>query len=178
MEQDPYRPSETTTVAGAHNKKSGFMKALKIILIVFGSLMLLIIALLIWAGVKTGTLYSEFDGKAEPFANQFLTTQNPWSYTQAKPHLSKLWLESVAEDESIQLFEYFNNLGSLTSIGELSWEGCSAFAYAGVGSVNRCDYLILAKYEEGDAQVRMGLVLEGEAPKIIQLRVNSNAFLK
>ena len=178
MEQDPYLSSPLSTGHVPEKKKSVFVKTLIIICSVFGVLLLLIIALVIWIGVKTNAVYQEFDGRAEPFAENFLRMQDPWSFKQAKPQLSRLWLESVDEGESAQLFEYFNNLGSLSSIGDLTWEGCSTFTQTGEVSVDRCDYLILAQYQYGDAEVRVGLVLEEDDPKIIQLRINSNAFLK
>lgn len=178
MEQDPYLSSPSSAGVLPEKKKSVFLKALLIVCSVFGVLLLLIVALLIWVGVKTNSMYQEFDGKAEPFVEDFLQSQNPWSFEQAKPQLSELWLESVEETESIQLFEYFNNLGSLSSIVDFKWQGCSTFAQSGEGSVDRCDYLVLAHYREGDAQVNIGLVLEEGGPKIIQLQINSNAFLK
>ena len=178
MEENPYKTTDTVKSPSDNGSKQSNSSILKKVLIALGIAMLLVILLLIWAGVKTSVTYSKLEGKAEPLIKEVLSDQSPWNYETLKPHLSSMWLESVSEEQNIKLTRYFSKLGSFYSVEELNWQGCSTNSTTEFGTIDRCDYMALAKYENGDAQVFVGLVVEDNTPKIIQLHINSDAFLE
>ena len=179
MPDNPYEPGETWENQGANlpNKpKSGVFKK---ILIGLGILMLLIILLFVWVGIKTTKTYSKLEGKAEDLITKMLKEQSPtWNYDLLKPHLSNLWLKEVKEEQSKKLIKLFDNLGKLKSINEIRWTGCSTNTTTEYGTIDRCDYVANVDYEHGSAYVFVGVMVENNAPKIIQLKINSDAFLK
>ena len=148
------------------------MKAVKIILMVLGGLFGLLIILLVVAFLVGSKTQSSFEGRAEPFINQFLTSQNPWEYEKAKPLLSQLSLESSMDAQNHRLFEFFNNLGPFQSVENITWNSCHTSTH-----VKRCDYSVNATYENGDALIQFGLSLEEEQIRLIQLNVSSDVFL-
>lgn len=141
--------------------------------------MLLIILLFVWAGVKTSSTYNKLEGKAEPLISKVLEEQSSsWDYEILKPHLSNIWLKMVDENQSNKLMKLFSKLGAFKSIDEIKWTGCSIKSNTEFGTIDRCDYTASASYENGAAYISVGIVLEGNEPKIIQLHINSNAFLE
>lgn len=177
MNENPYQSSESTQDRSELKKQSGFWSFLKKVLIGLGIFFGLIIALIIWAGVATTKTYNKFDGLAEPFINEFLNEQNPWDYEKAKEHLSPAWLEASTDEQNLKLFKYFNKLGAIQSVGTIEWLGCVSNAST-EGSVERCNYNVSANYENGVAAIYFGLSLEAEQVKLMQLKVNSEAFLE
>lgn len=178
MEENPYKTTDSMQGlddAGSNKPKYG---ALKKILIGLGIVMVLILLLFVWVGLKTSATYSKLEGKAEPLIEEVLNDQSPWNYETLKPHLSRMWLESVSDEQNEKLIRLFSKLGVLRSIEELNWRSCTSTATAKYGDIDRCDYVALAKYENGDANVFFGLVIEENSPKIIQLHINSDVFLE
>lgn len=177
MEENPYKTTESlqSLDKGSAKPKFGILKK---ILIALGVVMALIILLLVWVGIKTTATYNRLEGKAEPLIREVLKDQSPWNYETLKPHLSNMWLESISEEQSRKLMKLFSKLGSFQSIEDLNWRRCSTSATAEYGNIDRCDYVASAKYENGDAQVLVGIVIEEASPKIIQLHINSDVFLE
>ncbi|BFM13522.1 hypothetical protein R50072_36750 [Simiduia litorea] len=159
-------------------KSGGFLSIIKKILIGFGVVLALIIILLVWAGITTSKTYGKFDGVAEPYIREFLRNQSPWNYELAKPQLSFSWLEVTTDEQGDKLFKYFNKLGALKSIDSIEWQRCAKQAHTSTGKIERCDYSVSATFESDVAQIYMGLSLEEDELKIIQLQVNSNAFMQ
>lgn len=50
-------------------------------------------------------------------------------------------------------------------------------SHTSTGTVDRCNYLAIVQYQAGIAHVAVGLVYEDGAPKLVQLNINSDAFL-
>ena len=176
MVENPYKaPDPKSNPADGNPKKYGILKK---ILIGLGIFMLLIILLFVWIGIKTASTYNKLEGKAEPLITNVLAEQSPWNYQTLKPKLSKLWIESVDEEQTLKLLKLFAKLGAFKSIEDLSWQGCSTNATTAHGNIDRCDYLVFAKYENGDAYISVGVVMEETEPRIIQLNINSDVFLE
>lgn len=179
MAENPYKPNDTWENQQKNHpgkQKAGIFKN---ILTALGVLMLLIIVLFVFIGVKTTRTYNKLDGKAEPLITKVLQEQSPsWKYETLKPYLSKLWLRGVKEEQTRKLLKLFNKLGKLKSIKAITWSGCSSYTTTEYGDIDRCNYVANVDYENGPATVAVGVVLEKKNPKIIELHVNSNVFLK
>ncbi len=178
MEDNPYKTTETWDDQSRPNKGNRKTRVFKKILIGLGVVMLLIIILFVWAGIKATVTYNKLEGKAEPLIKNVLAEQSPWNYETLKPNLSKLWLDNISEEESRKLIKLFSKMGNFESITELNWNGCSTNTATEIGTIDRCDYLATVKYENGDALVTVGIVDEEDSPKIIQLHINSDVFFE
>ncbi len=175
MDENPYKP--TNTVKGTSSDESKY-SVLKKVLIGLGIAMLLVILLFVWIGFKTASTYNKLEGKAEELISKVLNEQSPWDFDTLKPNLSKLWIENVSEEQNEKLIKLYSKLGNFNSIEELNWQRCTTNSSTEHGTIDRCDYVALAKYENGDAQVLAGIVIEDGAPKIIQIHINSDAFFE
>ena len=178
MDENPYKPADTVNSSSDKGSQKSSYGALKIVLIALGIVMLLIILMFVWAGVKTSTTYSKLEGKAEPLIKEVLKGQSPWNYETLKPHLSKLWLESVSEEDAEKLMRLYSKLGDFHSVKEVNWQRCSTNSSTEYGTIDRCDYVALTKYENGDANVFVGVIVEENLPKIIQIHINSDVFME
>ena len=138
----------------------------------------LLILLFGWIGYKAAVTHNSLEGKAEPLIRQVLNDQSPWDFETLEPYLSRLWLETVSLEDNQKLLRLYSKLGSIRSVGDINWLRCSTHTTTQFGNIDRCDYLALAKYENGDAHVSVGIVLEEDEPKIIQLHINSDAFFE
>ncbi len=134
--------------------------------------------LLIWAGLSTSKTYDKFKDHADTYVRNFLEKQSPWNYELAKPNLSSAWIEVTTEEQGNKLFNFYNKLGALKSIDSIEWLRCSNQTHTSTGKIERCDYGISAQYERGFAQIYIGLSIENDEIKILQLRVNSDAFME
>lgn len=177
MDHDPYEPGQASLDKGRSTKTGGILAVFKKILIGFGVIFGIIVILLIWAGFSTSKTHNKFKDTAEPFIHSFLSSQSPWSYEKAKPDLSKAWFAAVEEEDSEKLFHYLNKLGMLRSVKSIEWLGCINQAHTS-GSVERCNYSVTAEYENGGALIRMGIAIENENLKLMQLNVNSDTFME
>ena len=178
MEQNPYTPSPTGLDGGARKNKGGFLKLIKKIFIGIGILFVVILALLVWVGFSTNKVYKRFEHTAEPFINKFLSDQSPWNYEKSKPYLSKAWLQITSDADGNKLFTFFNKLGAFKSVDSIEWQGCNSSKHTEHGSIQRCNYVVKASYEEGAAVNLMGLALELEEIRVMQLKVNSDVFIQ
>jgi hypothetical protein len=175
MEENPYQTS-TSTIKESRDKSGTYTFFIRFLIglgIVFG----IIILLFIFAGILTSNTYSKFENKAEPFIESFLNSQNPWDYAKAKPLLSAPWFEATTNDDGLKLFGVYNKLGSLKSIESINWQGCSNYTGTS-GSIERCDYHVSGIYTNGHASINIGLSIEADEIKLLQLSINSNAFLQ
>ncbi|MBN1008819.1 hypothetical protein [Amphritea pacifica] len=175
MDENPYR------APNASNEKpergSGAIRIIKKILIGLGVVFGLLIVLIIWGAYSTSNTYGKFENRAEPFIENFLAEQDPWDYKKARPYLSDAWLESTTDEDGVKLFGYFKKLGVLTSIDSIAWQGCLNHKSTS-GAVERCNYDVMASYENGKAQLYFGLSIESEELKLMQLRINSDVFMQ
>ncbi|WP_144394170.1 hypothetical protein [Pleionea sediminis] len=57
------------------------------------------------------------------------------------------------------------------------FKGCSSFSDVSSGTVERCNYLVSAIYVKGSGTIFFGLEFESSQIKVLQLKVNSDAFL-
>lgn len=178
MEENPYKSGEADIQDVRPAKTDGFMSFLKKVLIGFGILFGIIVILLIWAGFSTSETYGKFEDTAEPFINDFLNAQSPWNYEKSKPDLSKAWLEVTSDEDGAKLFNYFNKLGSFQSIETIEWQSCKNSSSTETGSIERCDYIVQADYENGGASIEVGLSFESEEVKLIQLSIKSSVFFQ
>lgn len=178
MSQNPYTPGDAELSSGDTPKTGGILSILKKVMIAFGVIFLLIILLFIWVWVSTSNTKGKFDEIVDPFVNGFLIDQSPWDYEKAKPHLSDAWFEVVTEEQGVDLFKIYNKLGAFESLESLTWQGCNNSVDASSGSIERCNYVASTNYENGHAQIQMGLLLEAENIKIIHLKVVSDVFIQ
>jgi len=178
MEENPYKSStawDNQDQPIINRPKTGVIKK---IFIALGIFMFLIILLFVWVGVKTTATRNKLEGKAEPLIRQVIAEQSPWDYEKLKPHLSQLWLDSVSEEQNNKMIKFFSKLKNFKSITEFKWIGCSTNSTPQYGTIDKCNYAAIAKYENGDAEVLVGVVIEDDAPKIAQLHINSDVFLE
>lgn len=178
MEQNPYTPSSAAFESNKSENKGGFFKILKKIFIGIGIIFVVIFALLVWAGFSTNKVYKKFEHTAGPFINDFLTEQSPWDYEKSKPYLSKAWLDVTADGDGKKLFFFFNKLGAFKSVDSIEWQGCNSSKHTSYGSIQRCNYVVRASYQKGPAAILMGLSMELEEIKVVQLKVNSDVFMR
>ena len=100
MDENPYKPSSTVDSGSSGKSGSGILKK---ILFALGIFMLLIILLFGWIGYKTASTYNKLEGRAEPLIREVIKTQSPWNFATVKPHLSKLWVDMVSDEDNEKL---------------------------------------------------------------------------
>ena len=176
MDNNPYKTNESWDKDDADMKKRSKFGVFKMLLMGLGAIFLLIILLFVWVGIKTSAVKNDMEGKAEPVIKQVLAEQSPWDYDKLEPYLSQLWLEQVEEQDARKLLELFKKLGEVVSVGEISLIGCSTMSTTEFGTINRCNYAVVVHYAAGEAQVLMGMVLENDNAKLLQLNINSDVF--
>lgn len=178
MVDNPYKPNDTWSEQEGNNSNKQKTGVFRKILTVLGVFMLLIILLFAYIGVKTTRTYNKLEGKAEPLITKVLQEESPtWNYDTLKPHLSGLWIREVKEEQSKKLMKMYDKLGKLKSINTINWTGCVSNTTTQYGTIDRCNYVANVDYENGAANVLVGVVIENNAPKIIQLHINSDVFL-
>ncbi|WP_346837860.1 hypothetical protein [Microbulbifer sp. SAOS-129_SWC] len=178
METDPYVTNQTSATDTPPIRKNRLVSFLKVVLIGLGGLFAILVVIMLWAYFSTTKAHKKFDGVAEEYIQGFLREQTPWDYQKAKPTISQAWLDASTDEQNSQLFNYFNKLGSLRSVDEIAWQSCINMKLESSGPTDRCDYNVNATYEHGQAQMHFGLSREGGKIKLMQLKVNSNAFLQ
>ena len=178
MNQDPYSPGTAELKEENVVKTSKVWSVIKKILIGLGVIFGILICLLIWGVFSASKTAVEFDETAEPYIKKFLDDQSPWDYESAKPHFSVVWSEFTTDEQGERIFNYINKLGPLVTVDSIEMQRCFSQVHTSTGKINRCNFDVQATYEKGSAQIFLGLSLENDEIKVMQLQVNSPAFLE
>ncbi len=177
-DDNPYRPGEAQLNQLPDSGPSTFRQFLKLGCGGCLTLIVLLVVLFTCVGVKTSNIYAEFDGQAISYIRSFVENQSPWNFDTAKPELSQRWLQATPDDRSVKLFNYFNKVGTLQSIASITKQGCSARTDTVNGSIDSCEFAVVAEYTEGTVLMTIGLIRENDRTKVLSLNVRSDAFLE
>ncbi len=155
-----------------------FYRGVKTVLAVIGAILLTLLSL---AGGLFGYLFyvgKGLDQASKEYADQAIPAiVARWSPDELAKRESKAFRKAMGDQQLVQLFGIFRKLGAMKS-----FEGCTGESHISYSlnltRVVTASYAGKASFDNGDAEIRVGLIQENGVWKIQGFHVNSPAFLK
>ncbi|WP_020407449.1 hypothetical protein [Hahella ganghwensis] len=175
MNDNPYRTPDAVQENTKENSSSGFMKFIKVFFIVIGVIVTLLIGLISLLFI-TSPSYEDVDEETKVVVETVIPHLTTWDYEEFVPYLHQSFIDSSPVEQQVNVMNSFRKLGEYQSHSEPQRQNCMSGTTG--ETYSRCNYTINADFANGNADIFLGMVKQGERTLIIQLQVNSDAFME
>ncbi|MCE0496957.1 MAG: DUF4339 domain-containing protein [Methylacidiphilales bacterium] len=171
-------PASPPPVSTGKFRVGSFLSGIGVTLAVIGAILL---GLLVVVGAFIGyTAYvgNGLDKSSKDYVDEAIPAiVTNWSQEELTKRESKAFQQAVTDEQLTKLFTLFHRLGALKS-----YDGCKGEANMNytpsVGKVITAVYLGRATFDNGEAEIKIGLIQEDGVWKIQAFNVNSPVFMQ
>jgi hypothetical protein len=149
-----------------------FKKILKGLGIAFLLLVILFVGIGVWTGYKSAA-YKE---TAVPYIKIVVPEISKWDHALMKSYMSPETFEGVTDANFEKVVSYLGKMGALISMEEPVFQTVSSSATVQNGAATIVNYSVLAKYENGDANISISLKEVEDSFEVYKFNLNSMAL--
>jgi len=157
--------------------KRGYVKGyLKKIIIILSAVLLVAVA--IYSGIQfyTGQQAERYDMAAVPYLKMVVPEISKWDPEIIKKYMPEEALQNTSDEQIINIVNNLSKLGALQSMKEPKFSRADSNEIRPDKIKNIVTYTIEAEYENGAAEVSIGLLEKNNSFKVQNFNINSKAL--